>query len=361
MRKVLSTLMAAALFALVPVYASEPVDTQRSVAVEDIAEYAVYPKNAQGIMHTNQVKNPPKSIFTNPERAVGVRGHVYKFCGDVISKEDNGKCNEIVMQTEDGNIKILDLYSMLVKDNLIVATDELNERFSFPDVGEQACIYAEYDGFKKDFDSIVAYLGSKVTVSRSVSKPVQDINSVIYGLDPPAIENDLDGLPHNEIAKSLNQSMKNNDVINGHEIVYKYGIIYVNIWKSGFASSYDSGQRDTYRSDFISYADHAKAQAVELAGNNRPVVVANVLDERTNGRILLNIINSKIVYEARKNVNDESNGTSRTYVLNTSTKKFHYPSCSDVDKIAPKNYSTFSGTHSQAVAKGYSPCKHCNP
>ena len=361
MKKVFSALIAAAFFTLVPVYASEPVDTQRSVAVEATTEYAVYPKNAQGIMHTNQVKNPPKSIFTNPERAVGARGHVYKFCGDVISKEDNEKCNEIVMQTEDGNIRILDLYSMLVKDNQITATDELNERFSFPDIGERACIYAEYDGFSKDFDSIVAYLGSKVTVSRLVSKPIQDINSTIYGLEPPTNENNLDGLPHNEIAESLNQSMKNNEVIDGHEIIYKYGIIYVNVWKRGFASSFDNGQRDAYRSDFISYADRAKAQAIELAGNNRPVVVSNVLDERTNGMILLNIINSEIVYEARKAVNDTSNRTSRIYVLNTSTKKFHYPNCSDVKKIASKNYSTFSGTHSQAVAKGYSPCKHCNP
>lgn len=50
-----------------------------------------------------------------------------------------------------------------------------------------------------------------------------------------------------------------------------------------------------------------------------------------------------------------------TYVLNTSTGKFHYSSCGDVDKIAPENYATFSGTHDDAVAQGYSPCGHCNP
>ena len=51
----------------------------------------------------------------------------------------------------------------------------------------------------------------------------------------------------------------------------------------------------------------------------------------------------------------------KDYVLNTSTKKFHNPSCRDVSKIKAENYSTISGTRDDAINAGYSPCGHCNP
>lgn len=48
------------------------------------------------------------------------------------------------------------------------------------------------------------------------------------------------------------------------------------------------------------------------------------------------------------------------YVLNTNTKKFHKPSCRDVKKISPKNYST-AASREAAIRMGYSPCGHCHP
>ncbi len=54
------------------------------------------------------------------------------------------------------------------------------------------------------------------------------------------------------------------------------------------------------------------------------------------------------------------NPTTGTYVLNTSTKKFHRPDCSSVKKIKPENYGTCDSRES-AIAQGYSPCKICNP
>ncbi len=57
----------------------------------------------------------------------------------------------------------------------------------------------------------------------------------------------------------------------------------------------------------------------------------------------------------------EQQNTEANYVLNTSTKKFHYPSCKDVKKIKPSNYSTSSASRDDIVAQGYSPCGHCKP
>ena len=50
-----------------------------------------------------------------------------------------------------------------------------------------------------------------------------------------------------------------------------------------------------------------------------------------------------------------------TYVLNTNTKKFHYPYCSSVDEMKEKNKQYFEGSRDEAVAMGYVPCKRCNP
>ena len=50
-----------------------------------------------------------------------------------------------------------------------------------------------------------------------------------------------------------------------------------------------------------------------------------------------------------------------TYVLNTNTKKFHRSSCHEVKKIADKNKQTYTGDRKDVIARGYSPCKKCNP
>lgn len=53
--------------------------------------------------------------------------------------------------------------------------------------------------------------------------------------------------------------------------------------------------------------------------------------------------------------------TNANYILNTNTKKFHYPSCSSVDDMKEKNKQEFFGTRDEAVAQGYSPCGRCKP
>lgn len=49
------------------------------------------------------------------------------------------------------------------------------------------------------------------------------------------------------------------------------------------------------------------------------------------------------------------------YVLNTSSKKFHYPDCSSVKQMSEKNRATFTGTRDEIISKGYDPCGRCNP
>ncbi|MBR3171421.1 MAG: S-layer homology domain-containing protein [Lachnospiraceae bacterium] len=49
------------------------------------------------------------------------------------------------------------------------------------------------------------------------------------------------------------------------------------------------------------------------------------------------------------------------YVLNTNTKKFHYSSCSSVKTIKNQHRKDYTGSRSNVIAMGYTPCKRCNP
>lgn len=50
-----------------------------------------------------------------------------------------------------------------------------------------------------------------------------------------------------------------------------------------------------------------------------------------------------------------------TYILNTNTKRFHYPSCSSVDEMKDKNKQEYTGTRDELIAEGYKPCGRCKP
>ena len=56
-----------------------------------------------------------------------------------------------------------------------------------------------------------------------------------------------------------------------------------------------------------------------------------------------------------------SGETTATYILNTSSKKFHKPSCSSVSKISAANKKSFTGKRSDLISQGYSPGGTCKP
>ena len=51
----------------------------------------------------------------------------------------------------------------------------------------------------------------------------------------------------------------------------------------------------------------------------------------------------------------------RTYILNTSSGKFHFPSCSGVKQMKDYNKQEFTGTRDAVIAMGYEPCGICHP
>lgn len=57
----------------------------------------------------------------------------------------------------------------------------------------------------------------------------------------------------------------------------------------------------------------------------------------------------------------EKQGTEYTYVCNTNTKKFHYPSCKSVDQMKEENRLFTGLSREELLMEGYTPCGNCNP
>lgn len=58
---------------------------------------------------------------------------------------------------------------------------------------------------------------------------------------------------------------------------------------------------------------------------------------------------------------NSSKEKSYTYILNKSSKKFHYSTCYSVKRMKESNKITFYGTRTEVLNKGYDPCGNCNP
>ena len=55
------------------------------------------------------------------------------------------------------------------------------------------------------------------------------------------------------------------------------------------------------------------------------------------------------------------NAAEQTFVLNTSSKKVHRPTCGSVNTISAQNKKTYTGSYAVLEQQGYSPCKRCKP
>lgn len=51
----------------------------------------------------------------------------------------------------------------------------------------------------------------------------------------------------------------------------------------------------------------------------------------------------------------------QTYILNKSSKAFHYPACSGAQGMKEANKIVFVGSREELIAKGYHPCGNCQP
>lgn len=59
--------------------------------------------------------------------------------------------------------------------------------------------------------------------------------------------------------------------------------------------------------------------------------------------------------------NEDTPTQENTYILNTSSRKFHAANCSNVSSIKAENKETYTGSREDLIAQNYSPCGTCKP
>ena len=65
--------------------------------------------------------------------------------------------------------------------------------------------------------------------------------------------------------------------------------------------------------------------------------------------------------DSTENGTDTRDPASKTYILNTNTRRFHLPSCSGVSSMKDSNKETYRGSRDTLLAEGYTPCGICSP
>lgn len=68
--------------------------------------------------------------------------------------------------------------------------------------------------------------------------------------------------------------------------------------------------------------------------------------------------------QAESNADSNSGGQTageETYILNTSSMKFHDPDCAGAASIKEENREVYTGSREELIAEGYAPCGQCEP
>lgn len=82
----------------------------------------------------------------------------------------------------------------------------------------------------------------------------------------------------------------------------------------------------------------------------------NTVIEETTEKVTEKVTEKETVKET---VNEPSSGTK--YILNTNSKRFHYPACGSAKQISEKNYAESTLSRDELIAQGYKPCGNCDP
>ena len=119
-----------------------------------------------------------------------------------------------------------------------------------------------------------------------------------------------------------------------------------------FGGLYAIGSRNKDNTD--SSSDIANTSITSIPATNTPTTTENTPTTTENTPTTP----TKTTTTAK---NTTTNDNKYDYVLNTSTMKFHSPSCSSVKDIQPQNRQDVHTTSDDLKAQGYEPCGRCNP
>lgn len=105
--------------------------------------------------------------------------------------------------------------------------------------------------------------------------------------------------------------------------------------------------------DLVARGVHMEAWSVEDNGKG---ICYNVFCYNVQPDIIIDYATGDSDYDP-----DIKQSDIKHYVLNTSTRKFHDPSCPNISDIKDSKRSDFTGTRDAIVKQGYIPCNGCRP
>ena len=131
----------------------------------------------------------------------------------------------------------------------------------------------------------------------------------------------------------------------------------------------DTDQHVMYRVTPAFEGDNLVATGVLMEGysveDNGEGICFNVFCYNLQPHIKINYADrtSEVDYgpEFEESTISSNNDSETTYILNTNTKKFHYPYCDSVKEMKDKNKQVFTGIREEVIEMGYLPCGRCKP
>lgn len=110
-------------------------------------------------------------------------------------------------------------------------------------------------------------------------------------------------------------------------------------------------------SDLVAQGVVMEAYSIEDNGDG---ICFNVFCYNVQPNVVIDYATGKNWYE--EEVTTDAVDTQETeYVLNTSSKKIHRPTCSAIESMNPNKKKVYTGDISELLENGYTRCKTCNP
>ena len=72
-------------------------------------------------------------------------------------------------------------------------------------------------------------------------------------------------------------------------------------------------------------------------------------------------VSQENAYRALRWIREYIGESEEFLVLNTSSKKFHRPTCRYAEQLQDERRVEYNGSREELIEKGYDPCKVCNP
>ena len=120
-----------------------------------------------------------------------------------------------------------------------------------------------------------------------------------------------------------------------------------------------------YRVTPVYEGDDLVARGVQMEGlsveDEGEGVSFNVFVYNVQPGITINYATGESALSGEEMEETTSGDEEMSYVLNTSSKKFHKPDCSSVSSISDGNREEYTGTRAALIEEGYAPCGNCKP